>query len=288
MGTCESSLCRPAWSGVRALGRRPGDGVNRLAFSTLACPGWSLEEAVDAAANLGYGGLELRLLDGALLPADLDAKDRRRVTRVMIEAGIAVASVDSSIRLSAALNVAELQQYLGMADSWAAPVVRVFPGQGTPDELRRGLELAARAAQEFQAAIGVETHDGYTAAAVLGPLVRDLEGAPVGGVWDMLHTHRAGEAPADVLDQIGDRLLGVHIKDARPHGEGEWQLVPLGEGEVPVGAGIDELARQSYAGWLVVEWEKLWHAELAEPAVALAHEMSELLRLVDAVGPAAC
>ncbi len=262
--------------------------MNRLAFSTLACPGWSLEEAVDAAANLGYGGLELRLLDGALLSADLDAKDRRRVTRVMIEAGIAVASVDSSIRLSAALNVAELQQYLGMADSWAAPVVRVFPGQGTPDELRRGLELAARAAGEFQAAIGVETHDGYTAAAVLGPLVRELDGAPVGVVWDMLHTHRAGEAPADVLDQIGDRLLGVHIKDARTRAGGGWQLVPLGEGEVPVGAGIDELARRSYAGWLVVEWEKLWHPELAEPAVALAHEMSELLRLVDAVRPAAC
>src|SRR6266851_10032633 len=123
MGPCESSLCRPGWSAGRARDRLPGDAVSRLAFSTLACPGWSLEEAVDAAVKLGYAGLELRLLDGALLPADLDARDRLRVAKVMIEAGIAVASVDSSIRLSAALNVAELQEYLGMADSWAAPVV---------------------------------------------------------------------------------------------------------------------------------------------------------------------
>jgi len=261
--------------------------VTRLAFSTLACPGWSLEEAVDAAVKVGYAGLELRLLDGALLPADLDANDRRRVARVMTDAGVAVAAVDTSIRLSTLANTGELEQYLGMADSWEAPVVRVFPGDGTPDELRRGVQLAARAATEFHAAIGIETHDGYTAAAVLGPLVRELEGAQLGVVWDMLHTHRAGEAPAAVLDQLGDRLLGVHIKDARPHGEGGWQLVPLGEGEVPVGAGINELARRSYAGWLIVEWEKLWHPELAEPAVALPHEMTELRRLVEAVRPGA-
>jgi len=261
--------------------------VTRLAFSTLACPGWSLEEAIDAAVKLGYVGLELRLLDGALLSADLDATDRRRVAKVMIEAGVAVAAVDTSIRLSEPMNFAELQQYLQMADGWAAPVVRVFPGQGTLDELRRGLELAAEAADGFRAGVGVETHDGYAAAAVLGPLVRELEGAQLGVIWDMLHTHRAGEAPAAVLDQLGDRLVGVHIKDARPNGEGRWQLVPLGEGEVPVGAGIDELASRNYAGWLVTEWEKLWHPELAEPAVALAHEMTELRRLVEAVRPGA-
>src|SRR5260370_41488535 len=117
----------------------------------------------------------------------------------MDEAGLAVAAVDTSIRLAEPMNFAELQQYLGMADSWAAPVVRVFPGQGTLDELRRGLDLAARAAGEFQAAIGVETHDGYTAAAVLGPMVRELEGAPLGVVWYMLHTHRAGQAAAGGL-----------------------------------------------------------------------------------------
>jgi len=261
--------------------------VNRLAFSTLACPGWSLEEAVDAAGKLGYGGLELRLLDGAILRADLDANDQRRVARLMIETGVAVAAVDTSIRLSPAVDVAELRRYLALADSWAAPVVRVFPGQGTPDELRRGLELVARAAGGFHAAIGVETHDGYISAGVLGPLVSDLEGATVGVVWDMLHTHRAGEAPEAVLDHLGDRLLGVHIKDARPNREGEWHLVPLGEGEVPVGAGIEQLARRGYAGWLVVEWEKMWHPELAEPAVALAHEMTELRRLVEAVRPGA-
>lgn len=261
--------------------------VNQLAFSTLACPGWSLEETVDAAVKLGYAGLELRLLDGALLPADLEPKDRRRVGRVMSDAGVAVAAVDTSIRLSPDVDVSELRRYLRLADEWAAPLVRVFPGEGGLDDLRRGLEAAAQAAQGFRAAVGVETHDHYTTAAELGPLVSELEGATVGVVWDMLHTHRSGEAPADVLDRLGDCLVSVHIKDARVDREGGWQLVPLGDGAVPVAAGIDHLARRNYDGWLVVEWEKMWHPELAEPAVALAHEMTELRRLVESVRPGA-
>jgi sugar phosphate isomerase/epimerase len=36
----------------------------KLAFTTLACPGWSLDQAVAAARQYGYEGLELRLIDG--------------------------------------------------------------------------------------------------------------------------------------------------------------------------------------------------------------------------------
>src|SRR5712692_8044102 len=124
MATYELSSCRPGWSAGRALDRLPGDAVSRLAFSTLACPGWSLEETVDAAVKLGYAGLELRLLDGVLLPADLEPKDRRRVGRVMTDAGVAVAAVDTSIRLSPDVDVSELRRYLRLADEWAAPLIR--------------------------------------------------------------------------------------------------------------------------------------------------------------------
>src|SRR5260370_17040252 len=99
MAQCELSSCRRGWSGGRALDPLPGDAVTRLAFSTLACPGWSLEEAVDAAVKVGYAGLELRLLDGALLPADLDANHPRRVPRVMTHSASPPAPLDPSTRL---------------------------------------------------------------------------------------------------------------------------------------------------------------------------------------------
>src|SRR5262249_9226931 len=45
----------------------------RLAFTTLACPAWSLERVVEAAHAHGYAGVELRLLDGETIEPGLGA-----------------------------------------------------------------------------------------------------------------------------------------------------------------------------------------------------------------------
>jgi len=58
----------------------------------------------------------------------------------------------------------------------------------------------------------------------------------------------------------------------------DWQLVALGEGEVPVRESLAALAAVGYDGWLTVEWEKRWHPELAEPEVALPRELETLKR----------
>jgi len=42
-------------------------------------------------------------------------------------------------------------------------------------------------------------------------------------------------------------------------------LVPLGEGELPVRAMLGALAGLRYDGYVMVEWEKKWRPELAEP-----------------------
>ena len=38
----------------------------KLAFSTLGCPNWSVEQVVEAAVQLGYDGVEVRGLRGNL------------------------------------------------------------------------------------------------------------------------------------------------------------------------------------------------------------------------------
>src|SRR6202034_1195438 len=85
-------------------------------------------------------------------------------------------------------------------------------------------------------AIGVETHDAFSASAVLAELLALVDSAAVGAVWDSHHPHRMGERAAGVWANLGRRILLAQVKDARPDSAREdgWQLVPLGEGEVPV------------------------------------------------------
>jgi sugar phosphate isomerase/epimerase len=126
--------------------------------------------------------------------------------------------------------------------------------------------------------IGVETHDSFSASAVVAELLALVDSAAVGAVWDSHHPHRVGERAVDVWANLGRRILLAQVKDARPDPmrEDGWQLVLLGEGEVPVRDMLDLLSDGGYRGWVSVEWEKRWHPEIAEPEVALPQHLAVL------------
>jgi fatty-acyl-CoA synthase len=97
-------------------------------------------------------------------------------------------------------------------------------------------------------------------------------------VWDSHHPHRTGERPADVWANLGPRILLAQVKDARPDAgrDDGWQLVPLGDGEVPVRDMLALLSAGGYQGWVSVEWEKRWHPEIAAAEVALPQHLAML------------
>ena len=61
-----------------------------------------------------------------------------------------------------------------------------------------------------------------------------------------------GETPAEVSANLGPRILLAQVKDARRAADGEWQLVPLGTGEVPVRDMISLLVTEGYPHWISV------------------------------------
>src|SRR6185437_5528329 len=213
----------------------------RISFSTLACPGMALADAISLGRRSGYAGVELRLIDGELIDPAMPATERSRVRRIIDAAGLPVVAVDSSIRLTDDDPGPQLAQFLRIASDWEAPLVRVFggplPGGDRPDsdrDRRDRLEAAARVLEEavpeaerLGVRIGVETHDAFSSSAVLAELLALAPWPDVGAVWDSHHPHRMGESPADVWASIGPRVLLAQVKDARPrpvvleYGQGE-------------------------------------------------------------------
>ncbi len=99
----------------------------------------------------------------------------------------------------------------------------------------------------------------------------------------MYHTARMGETPAQALAELGDRVLNVHVKDARRTADG-WQLLLLGEGEIPVKEALRLLMERGYDDFVSVEWEKKWHPELPEPEVAFPQYLTLLRDYVRELG----
>ncbi len=248
--------------------------MTRVAFSNLAAPGWTIERAVEAVHELGYDGLELRLLDGDPIDAvELPAATRRAVAAAL--AGTELVCLDTSIELAGAFE-RTLPAALELAREWGTDTIRVFGGDVAD------LEDVARRLEPLLAddvVVALETHDHFASAARVGELLRLVDHLSLAALWDLHHPTRAGESPADVVRALGGSIRLVHVKDACREGDG-WRLVPLGEGELPVGESLAALRALGYDGWLTVEWEKRWHPELAPPEVALPREHAAILRLL--------
>jgi sugar phosphate isomerase/epimerase len=263
-----------------------------LAFSTLGCPAWSFEHAAEQAAAHGYAALEVRLLDGEIIPVDLPAERRHQIKQAMQRHNIGIVGLGLSTRFSSPdpeerrANLELLVRYLALADDLGVPMVRTFGGNVTPghtleetvDWVAENLAAAMPSAEKYGVAIVLETHDAFCLGADVARVINQVPHDLLGAVWDVHHPFRMGESIEETWQLIGPRVKHIHIKDARRQPDGTWQLVLLGEGEVPCRETIQLLHRRGYTGAVTAEWEKKWHPEIEEPEIALPQHAAVLRR----------
>ena len=267
----------------------------KLAFSTLACPQWSLDQVIEAAKNLGYEGIELRLLDGDIIDP---VRDHGRVIEAVAHcrsAGVEVCVLDTSCRFNyhdtaiRSQQVQELSQWIQLAETVNVPLLRIFggpvepqdEGQTTEEEqnewVAESLRQVASKAERAGVTVALETHDAFSSAHRVARVLQLVNSDAVAALWDSHHPYRVGETAEEVMATLGQKIVHVHIKDARRDpANSSWELTLLGEGEVPVREQLTILAQQGYAGYASVEWEKRWHPEIADPEIALPQHMTWL------------
>ena len=265
----------------------------KLAFSTLACPRWSTEEIVENAVRLGYDGIELRLLDGEVIDPVKDAAKVKQAVTLSRARGIDVCTFDTSCSFNHSdaeertIQVASLRNWISLAQEEQVPLLRVFGGAGTPgaaslsienEWVAESLRQVAAEAEQAQVTVVLETHDGFASAKRTAEVLQAVSSAHIAALWDSHHPYRVGESVQEVISLLNGHIAHVHVKDARrvAPGSNDWQLVLLGEGEVPVHQQLQALQQHGYAGYVSVEWEKKWHPEIPEPEVALPQHIALL------------
>jgi len=264
----------------------------KLAFSSLACPEWTIEEAVAAAVRYGYAAIEWRLADGQTIEPDVPAYVRTRLREVPAALGIEVACLDTSCKVvqgstqerAAVLDAG--RRMIDLAAEIAAPCLRVFGGALPADTTRphifpptvEVLHTLGTYATACGITIVLETHDAWTSSEDVLALIQAVDLPAVRVLWDVHHTYRAGETPAFTLARLGQVLAFVHLKDSRSATGrlGEWNYCLLNEGSMPLREICALLKRAGYDGYLSLEWEKKWHPSIAGPEVALPQALPYL------------
>ena len=269
--------------------------MNRITFSTLACPNWQIETIIAKASEFGYDGIEWRGgPQGHVQPEQPTAK-KSLVRRLCSDAGLtslAVTAYTSFVSSSAEerqANVDELRHYADLAAELGATYVRTFLGElpgGTKldssiyENISDCLNAASGHAESVGVKIAVEPHDDFVLSSTVVPILDQNKSHPARRViWDIGNAFAAGEDPAQGFDLLKDHLAYVQVKDGKGR-EPNWQLCAVGEGIVPLSQAFELLLANDYQGAFSVEWEYAWHPELEPPEIALPAALKKVRKLL--------
>ena len=270
-----------------------------LAFSTLACPDWSIETIIAKASAFGYDGIEWRGGPQGHVQPTMPAARIAVLEKMSMDTGLIAVAVTayttfvSGLEQERQANLDELRRYVDLAAELDAPYVRTFLG-----ELPEGMNLdssmyetisdclntAADYASSAGVKIAVEPHDDFVCASSIVPILHRVQHPALRVIWDIGNAFAAGEDPGEGFGLLKNRIAYVQVKDGKKSGE-DWQLCPLGQGDVPLAQAFALLRAHGYEGALCVEWEYAWHPELDPPEIALPAALRTVRELWAAAQP---
>jgi len=259
----------------------------RLAFSTLGCPDWSLNQIVEFAAKHGFKGIEVRgILRQMDLPQCKEFSKQNIATslRMMQDNGLQFVNLGSSATMHFAdanerkKNLDEGKRYIDLAQELKCPYIRVFPNNFPKDQDRdQTMDLIANGLLELgdhakgsDLIVLIESHGDLIYIEDLQRVMIASEHEHVGMIWDSVNMWvKTKESPTIAYEKLKKYIHHTHIKNATLVND-TITYTRLAQGDVPIFEAIDALSKGGYKGYYSFEWEKLWHPELEAPELAIA------------------
>ncbi|HYF15171.1 MAG TPA: sugar phosphate isomerase/epimerase family protein [Phycisphaerales bacterium] len=247
------------------------------AFSTVACPHWTLSRLAERLRPWGFLGAELRTFGNGSksFACDPALTDAAKVRAIFDRAGVDLCSLATGIRYDEAItppvigriisdtekSVRETRGMVELAVQLECPYVRVFGFELPEGEPRKAglarivdrLKKAADHCRNSGVKLALENGGTFPRSADLAEIIDAVNNPLLVASYSVAIARAAGEDAAAGVNVLGDRLALVKVKDLRG-----GSPVALGEGDLDCRAGIEALARAGYKGWLVYEFDQAW------------------------------
>ncbi len=233
-----------------------GFGVNTYSYIFNG----SAADTVARIADQGYGGVELMFFPGHLWPAELDVAQLREL-RNLCEArlrlvAVNMPNVDMNIAAAAeemrAYTIDLLVRFVRCAGELGAGGIIVGPGKANPlfpmprdrmvSHFYRALDTLAPLARQLGIKLLIENMPFafLPDAESLMNIVDGYGDDSIRVIYDVANAHFIGEAPAEGLRRVRDRLSLVHFSDTTRQ---SYKHDPLGHGDVPL-AGLASVMKE--------------------------------------------
>ncbi|MBX3596732.1 MAG: sugar phosphate isomerase/epimerase [Rhizobiaceae bacterium] len=243
-------------------------------FHSVGIPDKPILAVVERVAAVGYPAIELNAETLPWAPAHVSPGTTRETRQGIIDAcrssNITIPAVGAHLLMVSA-DKAERQAAIDyvngcidLAVDVNSPVVHILSGpqatEGTYDDGWRWFAEAVEKTTDYAKRHGVE----LAVEAIAGHLFHsiddykrlfsDLGGVPFKINFDPSHLEVQGEDPARLVEELGEHIVHVHLKDGLGRYP-DFSFPPLDEGTIDFAGLIPALARSGYDGALSIEYE---------------------------------
>jgi sugar phosphate isomerase/epimerase len=236
------------------------DRYRRIALFSSCLPGWSAEQVLATATELGFGAVEWGVGPGQAIEHPDRAAQLAERCRAQGVRTVGVSVQDPTVRLTA--SVRTTAAHMRLATTLGAGYVRLFAephrGGGVVAEQRRHRQaldrLVERAAGDRVQVLVETSPDTLAASPELAlALVAHQPAERAGVLYDPGNMVIEGDlGPALAVALLGGHLAHVHVKNirwTRVGGAWHWRYATLDGGRVRWPEVIERLGQARYAGW---------------------------------------
>ncbi len=255
----------------------------RIAFSTVACPEWTLEHVARSAAKWGFDGVELRSFGfaGGSFVCDPGLTGGDKVRRLFTDAGVRIAGVASGCCLDAPIFppvighvlgidnkvIADARQYIDIASDCGAQCIRLFGFKAPRTDsrssaIRRISDRLAKVcdhARHREVTVLLENGGSFARAEDIAEIIDRAKSPLARASYDPATALGDGECPVEGATLLGSRIAQVRVRDLSNDAP-----CPIGQGEIPLRDVVSTLRDTGSDAWLVAEWPLAWVDGLAD------------------------
>lgn len=269
----------------------------KIAFSTLACPEWTLNQAAQQAAAIGYLGVDLRSFLNAdqRMSSDPLSIEPAEIDSIFDDAGVIPLCLSTSVKFDKMIDppllgrmfvneeagVSDAKRFVDLADRAGVKFVRVFgcdlpaaePVTWSMRRVTERLSLAAQTCRNTDVRLLIENAGSFARSSDLLDLIARVNSQWLGASYNTLAAVNAGECPAEGVRRLASHLRIVRVSDVDDDGN----PVMLGRGRFPIAKLIGALREISYSGWIVYEFPKRWYPEIGIDSTEVLSHACETL-----------
>ena len=241
----------------------------KLSFSTRGWPGFSFDEMLEVATDMGFGGVEVYNLPkfDALIDrgGPFHKYNTAATVRRLRDMQISIPCFDSSLDISVKGSVIdEVKSLMDIAYNARVPYVVVCAIDGDEDGVYSALLELVPYAERIGVSILVKTSGIYSDTGRLRDMLDRFASDNLAVLWDIHHPYRDnGESGDQTIKNLGCYVKHVHMRDSDD--SGKYQLI--GEGTMPIDDVMRALSSVNYDGFISLEWKPDWLEDLQDPEI---------------------